>query len=180
VAQLYSLGGSDGGAHVSIEGDGGQPVQARRDEVKEVLMNLLENALKYSPAESTIQIQARTTDDPPALEVRVRDQGIGIPPHELGAIFDKFYRVQHIQLPWAPSRPPIGTGLGLAICAAIVRAHGGEIWAESTPGTGSTFVFTLPMTESVPQGHLPDLETSAPDTAERNAAPPPAATGASV
>lgn len=85
------------------------------------------------------------------------DQGIGIPPGELQAIFDKFYRVQHVELPWATTRPPVGTGLGLAICEAILRAHGGRIWAESTPGQGATFVFTLPIPTERPQGTLPDL-----------------------
>jgi two-component system sensor histidine kinase VicK len=92
------------------------------------------------------------------LEVRVQDQGVGIPQNELEAIFDKFYRVQHVRLPWATARPPMGTGLGLAICAAIIRAHGGRIWAESAPGRGSTFIFTLPMSQNQPQGVLPEVE----------------------
>ena len=85
------------------------------------------------------------------------DQGIGIAESELKAIFDKFYRVQQVRLPWAGNRPPSGTGLGLAICAGIIAEHGGRIWAESQPGKGSTFIFTLPIPESVPAGELPQL-----------------------
>jgi hypothetical protein len=81
--------------------------------------------------------------------VRVTDQGIGIPAHELKAIFNKFYRVKQVQLPWT-TRRPMGTGLGLAICAGIVQAHGGRIWAESTPGKGSTFAFTLRFRPKLP------------------------------
>lgn len=129
-------------------------------QIEQVLTNLIENALKYSPAESEVLISARTLPSS-ELEVRVQDHGVGIPSNELEAIFDKFYRVQHVRLPWATARPPMGTGLGLAICAAIIHAHGGRIWAESSPGSGSTFIFTLPMTEQQPQGVLPEVETPA-------------------
>ncbi|HKB46122.1 MAG TPA: ATP-binding protein, partial [Ktedonobacterales bacterium] len=126
-------------------------------QLEEVLTNLIENALKYSPATSPIHISARVTDVPHELQVSVADRGIGIPPGELDAIFGKFYRVQHVQLPWDKSRPPIGTGLGLAIVAGIVEAHGGRIWAESAPGEGSTFTFTLPIPAEGPQGTLPEI-----------------------
>lgn len=150
-------------------------------QIEQVLTNLLENAVKYSPGGSMIRIVARTPT-PSELEMRVEDQGIGIPPNEREAIFDKFYRIQHVQLPWAMTRPPVGTGLGLAICAAIIRAHGGRIWAESGPGDltsgrgpeapGATFVFTLPIPQERPQGTLPDLEV--PEGVE-GAAPEPTA-----
>jgi two-component system sensor histidine kinase KdpD len=126
-------------------------------QIEEVLTNLLENALKYSPAGSEIRVAARARPSA-ELEVRVQDQGIGIPPNELGAIFDKFYRVQHVQLPWVTTRPPVGTGLGLAICAAIIHAHDGHIWAESRSGQGATFIFTLPIPQDRPQGALPESD----------------------
>lgn len=125
-----------------------------QEQIQQVLTNLLENALKYSPDGSEIRISARAQGE--WLEVSVSDQGIGIPKQEINAIFNKFYRVQQARLPWSAGRPPIGTGLGLAICAAIVQAHGGRIWAESAPGHGSTLTFTLPISSERPQGELPE------------------------
>jgi two-component system, OmpR family, sensor histidine kinase KdpD len=113
-------------------------------QIEQVMTNLLENALKYSPDGSPIEVSARLAGTPPMLEVRVTDHGLGIPAGELRAIFGKFYRVQQLAPPWAHDHPPTGTGLGLAICDSIIRAHGGRIWAESEPGKGSTFIFTLP------------------------------------
>ena len=130
-------------------------------QVEQVLSNLLENALKYSPVDRLIRITAALTDEPSGalceLEVRVIDQGIGVPATELSAIFDKFYRVQQGDLPWASDRPPTGTGLGLAICDNIIRAHGGRIWAESAPGKGATFIFRLPIPAETPRGALPEI-----------------------
>lgn len=130
-----------------------------QEQIQQVLTNLIENALKYSPEGSEIRIQARVVDD--ELRVAVKDQGIGIPPREMTAIFNKFYRVQQARLPWSQKRPPIGTGLGLAICAAIVKAHGGRIWAESELGHGATLTFTLPLSSDRPQGALPEIDENA-------------------
>jgi two-component system sensor histidine kinase VicK len=129
-----------------------------QEQIQQALTNLIENALKYSPEGSEIRIQTRVVDD--ELRVAVIDQGIGIPPREITAIFDKFYRVQQARLPWSRKRPPIGTGLGLAICAAIVKAHGGRIWAESEPGHGATLTFTLPLATDRPHGGLPEVARS--------------------
>jgi len=123
------------------------PVQMER-----VMTNLIENALKYSPPGSPVQITAQAGEG--EIEVRVSDRGIGIPPDQREAIFDKFYRLQR-PLPWAAVPPPQGTGLGLAICASIVRAHGGRIWVDSTPGEGATFIFTLPL-DDVPSTSVPE------------------------
>ena len=112
------------------------------------------------------------------LEVRVADQGIGIPPHELEAIFSKFYRVQHVHVPWASGRPPAGTGQGLAICGAIIQAHGGRIWAESRPGAGATFIFTLPISQQMPESLLPDLHASQEELAAESQSERPPTTGA--
>lgn len=135
------------------------------EQIEQVLTNLLENAIKYSPAGSTVCIKAQVIRAPGAgeeLEVQVSDQGIGIPAGELEAIFDKFYRVQQVRLPWAKTRPPTGTGLGLAICANIIHAHGGRIWAESQPGQGATFIFTLPIRAGGPQAEISPLEGLSP------------------
>ncbi|HKD74613.1 MAG TPA: ATP-binding protein, partial [Ktedonobacterales bacterium] len=68
--------------------------------------------------------------------------------------FDKFYRLQQERLPWSGSRPPQGTGLGLAICTAIIREHGGRIWAESSQQTGTTLIFQLPIPQQTPACRL--------------------------
>lgn len=130
-------------------------------QIEQVVTNLLENAIKYSPPDQPIHVQARLVPAPAAqtdLEVHTIDSGIGIPAHELNAIFGKFYRVQRVRLPWADTRPPTGTGLGLAICAGIIEVHDGRIWAESQPGAGSTFIFTLPVPPDGPHGGLPELD----------------------
>ncbi len=103
--------------------------------IVQVLVNLLDNALKYSPPGTPISVQARIADG--ALEITVADQGYGVPPEDLGHIFDKFYRVR---------RPESvgGTGLGLAICKGIVEAHRGRIWAQNRPGGGTVVTLALP------------------------------------
>jgi two-component system sensor histidine kinase KdpD len=128
------------------------------NQIEQVLTNLLENAIKYSPKEASIEVRARTLDDPRRLEVRVVDHGIGVPANERSAIFDKFYRVQQARLPWDPKHPPLGTGLGLAISASVVRAHSGNIWVDATPGGGATFIFTLPIPTEQPDGALRHVE----------------------
>jgi two-component system sensor histidine kinase KdpD len=139
------------------------------EQIEQVLTNLIENALKYSPGGSVIRVQAEVQGEPQEAAVRVADQGIGIPASELEAIFDKFYRIQQVRLPWAKTRPPTGTGLGLAICANIIHAHGGRIWAESQPGQGAAFIFTLPIPTGGPDNDLSVLE----DPPTREAPHPP-------
>jgi two-component system sensor histidine kinase KdpD len=148
------------------------PTLMDHTQMEQVLTNLLENAIKYSPQGSATRVHARRGADPETLEVSVADEGIGIPASELNTIFDKFYRVQHARLPWAGQRPPAGTGLGLAICAGIVRAHGGRIWAESRPGEGATLKFTLPVTPEPERGALPDIGDDTPDQVTEAAGAP--------
>ncbi len=105
---------------------------------RQVLRNLVENAVKYSPAGGEIAISAQLRDD--SIQVSVADEGIGIEHEDLDHIFDRFYQVDS-----ASTRKVGGSGLGLAICRAIVEAHGGRIWVESQLGMGSTFHFTLPL-----------------------------------
>jgi signal transduction histidine kinase len=105
-------------------------------QIRQVSVNLLENAAAYSGEGTKITVTTRTVNG--KIEVSVSDQGVGIPQEDLGKIFDKFYRgTQKRQMSG-------GAGLGLAICQTIVTNHGGEIWAESESGRGSTFHFTLP------------------------------------
>jgi two-component system sensor histidine kinase KdpD len=103
----------------------------------QVLVNLLDNAIKYSPPDSHITIQAEVIG--PEAMIKVIDRGIGIPDEDLARIFDKFYRASQDQ-----SR---GVGLGLSISKGIVEVQGGRIWAENFPGGGAVFTVTLPLGE---------------------------------
>lgn len=104
--------------------------------VTQVMVNLLDNAMKYSPQGSPIEIQVATRGG--QLEVRVADQGIGIPEDALERVFEKFYRVSR-------SDGVKGSGLGLSICKGLIEAHGGRIRAEQREGGGTRIVFTLPL-----------------------------------
>jgi signal transduction histidine kinase len=116
-------------------------VEADPDRITQVLRNLLDNAIKYSPEGGLIIVRAE--DSPDEVIVSVADQGLGIAPEHLHQLFDKFFRArtglaQHV----------VGSGLGLPICHAIVESHGGRIWAESVVGQGTTFYFTLPLSRA--------------------------------
>ena len=115
-------------------------VMADRDRIEEVLENLLDNAVKYSPEKPVITVACRVTGD--EVIVSVSDAGMGISLREQEQIFDRFYRVGSNK-----SRSLQGAGLGLYICRAIVEAHGGHIWVESALHEGSTFLFSLPRLE---------------------------------
>jgi two-component system sensor histidine kinase KdpD len=109
--------------------------------LQQVIINLLENAVKYTPAESQIEVSATAKDR--ELLVEVADRGPGLPPGEEDRIFDKFYRGK-------PATEGGGVGLGLTICRGIVDAHGGRIWAENRFGGGARFQFTIPLSEHQP------------------------------
>ena len=109
----------------------------------QVLANLVDNAIKYGRAGGRVTVGGKKLDAG-GLEIFVRDDGPGIPPEALDRVFERFYRVDK-----ARSRDQGGTGLGLAIVKHIVQAHGGEVRAESEPGRGAAFFFTLPLPEDV-------------------------------
>jgi signal transduction histidine kinase len=114
------------------------PVFVDAERVYQVLFNLLDNAVRLSPAGGKIRVRASRHDG--AVDVTVEDTGPGIPPEHLPRLFERFYRVDP-----ARSRDEGGTGIGLAIARSVVEAHGGRIWADSQPGKGSTFTFELPV-----------------------------------
>lgn len=114
---------------------------ADRDQIDQVLDNLMSNAMKYTPEGGTIAIEARQTDDG-VLAISVQDNGMGIPKKDLERIFERFYRVDK-----ARSRNMGGTGLGLSIAREIVKAHGGTISLQSELGKGTKVTFTLPQHE---------------------------------
>lgn len=108
--------------------------------IEQVLRNLLDNAIKYSPQGGMIVVRGEVQEG--RVIVSVADQGVGIAPEHLNRLFEKFFRVRSVQ-----GRHIVGSGLGLPIARTIVEGHGGHIWAESRLGEGSTFYFTLPLEE---------------------------------
>jgi two-component system sensor histidine kinase SenX3 len=112
------------------------------DELKAAVLNLLDNAIKYSGDKVRVLVEL-IQSDPKHVAVRVRDEGMGIPTHELKRIFSRFYRVPGSAL--MQKRSIVGTGLGLSIVQSVARKHGGKVYAESDgPGRGSTFTLLLP------------------------------------
>lgn len=112
--------------------------------IEQVLVNLVENAIKYTPAGTPIEIAVQTENH--GVRVEVADHGPGLPPGTEQRVFDKFYRAQPDSVR--------GAGLGLAICEGIIKAHGGRIWAENRPEGGAVFRFALPI-----EGEPPEVKT---------------------
>lgn len=112
-------------------------IEIDTDKMTQVIDNILNNAIKYSPDGGKIKVTMKTTDDQMILSIS--DQGLGIPKQDLPRIFDRFYRVDR-----ARSRAQGGTGLGLSIAKEIIKQHNGFIWAKSEYGKGSTFTIVLP------------------------------------
>lgn len=113
-------------------------VDADAERLHQVLLNLLDNAIKYGRPRGKIEIGSRDAEDG-AVEIRIRDDGPGIPPQALDRVFERFYRVDR-----ARSREQGGTGLGLSIVKHIIHSHGGTVRVESEPGLGTIFSVTLP------------------------------------
>jgi signal transduction histidine kinase len=114
-------------------------VWADRDKINQVLMNLIGNAIKFTPVHGRVTVSALRNGGE-SVQVSVSDNGPGVAPHDREKIFAKFYRVAEVN-----GENSKGTGLGLAIAKALVELHGGKIWVESEEGRGSTFSFTLPV-----------------------------------
>jgi PAS domain S-box-containing protein len=130
---------------VSLRVIGGRArIYADADRVTQTLTNLIGNAIKFSPADTTVDITVEMLLDGAHFEVR--DSGRGIPADKLETIFERFKQVDG-----SDAREKGGTGLGLAICRSIVRQHGGRIWAENAPGGGSVFKFILPRSDEPAQ-----------------------------
>jgi len=118
-------------------------VWADRDKINQVLMNLIGNAIKFTPVQGRITVSASRNGEE-SVQVSISDTGPGVPPNDREKIFAKFYQIAEVN-----GENSKGTGLGLAISKALVELHGGKIWVESEPSRGSTFYFTLPL--SAPQ-----------------------------
>jgi signal transduction histidine kinase len=116
------------------------PIRCDRDRVLQVLQNLLDNAIKFSPVGGTVTLRA--TSDGEGCTFEVNDTGSGIPEEHLPLLFQNYWQ--------APDTAALGTGLGLSIAKGIVELHGGRIWVESRRGSGSTFLFRLPREPKAP------------------------------
>lgn len=142
AADMVSSTVIDAEQELRLEVDPALPhVHVDPDMIMRVIINLIENAAKHTPAGGIIQLRAEVADG--AAHIYVTDTGPGIPQDVIGQIFDKYYRVRR---PDAPN----GVGLGLAFCRLAVEAHGGRIWAESVPNNGTQFSFALPVDEHEP------------------------------
>jgi signal transduction histidine kinase len=128
-------------------------IEADRLVLREAVMNIVDNAIKYSPSGSTIDVSVRAGDG--RAVVSVADQGPGIPPEHRGRIFDRFFRVDQSR-----SREDGGTGLGLAIAKWAVEVNGGQITVDHRPGGGSVFRIDLPLGDAGPGTPLPTVNHS--------------------
>ena len=116
-------------------------IRADERKLRQVVFNLLSNAIRFTPSGGRIDIAARMTDG--MVEVEIADTGAGIAPEDQELVFEEFRQARG-----EPGRPQEGTGLGLPLSRKLIELHGGRLWVESTPGAGSMFHFTLPLTRS--------------------------------
>lgn len=135
VASLMRTLADQSDVHLVVEAPAGASVMADRDRIQQVLVSFTDNALKHSPAGTTIRLSAQPSGD--AMRLEVSDEGPGIGPEEIDRVFERFYRADS-------AREGSGTGLGLAIAKEIVEAHGSAIYVRSELGAGTTFGFELP------------------------------------
>jgi two-component system phosphate regulon sensor histidine kinase PhoR len=126
--------------------------------LEQILVNLVDNAIKYSPAGGPVTVRITGGD---SITVRVSDQGVGIAQEDADRLFERFFRVDN-----GLARSTKGVGLGLYICKSLIEGHGGRIWVESAPGRGSTFAFTLPRPANTDRVARPGHRQE-PDAAER-------------
>jgi signal transduction histidine kinase len=135
AVSLHADDAEDRGIAIATRVDPALTLIADRTRLRQVVANLIENAVKYSPAGGRIDVEAAAPAG--AVTITVRDTGIGIPPGDLPLVWDRLYRAD-------ASRSARGLGLGLSLVKAIVEAHGGQVGVTSTLGAGSTFTVTLP------------------------------------
>jgi len=136
TVEVYQYAAEEKGVGLSYTAQGPLLVTADADRIRQVLANLLDNAVKYTPSGGRVEVVAGRTDG--AIAVSVIDSGEGISPDDIPRIFDRLYRADK-------SRSRRGLGLGLSLVRAVLYAHGGAIDVQSTPGAGSRFQFTLPV-----------------------------------
>jgi len=136
VSEVFALRSEETGVALTVQQPGPLLLRGDFDRLEQVLNNLLDNAFRHTPEGGAVRVTARPVQHG-FVQVTVSDSGRGIPPEDLPHLFERFYRA-------ANGRNMRGYGLGLAITREIVRSHGGDIWATSEQGRGTSFVFTLP------------------------------------
>jgi two-component system sensor histidine kinase KdpD len=132
--------------------------------IEQVLLNLLENSLRYTPPGTPIEISAWRTDR--TVVVKISDRGQGLPAGTEQRVFERFYR-------GTSASGTAGMGLGLTICRGIVTAHGGRIWAENEPHGGAAFYFSLPLPETDPTPPREETSADLPGSVEGSSSPMP-------
>ncbi len=137
VGEVFALRSEESGVNMDVSVLGRAHVRGDFDRLEQVMNNLLDNAFRHTPEGGAVKVTCRDLQ-PGTLQITVADTGPGIPVNDLPHLFERFYRGDN-------QTARKGHGLGLAISREIVRAHGGEIWATSETGSGTTFVFTLPI-----------------------------------
>jgi two-component system sensor histidine kinase ResE len=138
VGEVFALRSEESGVGLEVGVQGSAHIRGDFDRLEQVMNNLLDNAFRHTPGGGSVKVACRDLQ-PGTLQVTVSDTGPGIPVTDLPHLFERFYRGEN-----SNGAARKGYGLGLAISREIVRAHGGEIWATSEAGNGTTFVFTLP------------------------------------
>jgi signal transduction histidine kinase len=138
LSVLFAMRAEESGVRLEINNATTSRVEGDFDRLEQVLNNLLDNAFHHTRAGGLVRVTARDLHQG-AVQVSVSDNGVGISSDDLPHLFDRFYRARN-----STNGARKGHGLGLSISREIVRAHGGEIWATSEEGRGTTFVFTLP------------------------------------
>src|SRR6266496_3837901 len=148
AVSMHSERASRGGVELSLTTEPGQiTISADGRRVRQIVFNLVSNAVKFTPADGCVDVSARL--DGGQVEITVADTGPGIAPEELEAIFEEFKQA-------TDGKRAEGTGLGLPLSRKLVELHGGRLWVESAAGNGSTFRFTLPVSPTEPASVLPN------------------------
>ena len=137
VTRQFAAAAAERGVTLSSSSSDQALARADGEQVRQVVSNLIDNAIKYTEPGGRVDVELRTKDA--EVIVSVRDTGVGIPEADLARVFERFYRVDK-----ARAREAGGTGLGLAIVKHLVEAQGGRVWVESRQPGGSTFFFSLP------------------------------------
>ncbi len=163
VSQVASLAESNGLTLVSQIEPGLPLLQGDADKMNRILVNLLGNAIKFTPSDGSVTVAAQQAEDQRAVSFSVRDTGEGIPPEAFERIFEKFGQVESRY-----GGRKSSTGLGLTFCKLAVEAHGGSIQVDSEPGKGSVFSFTIPLTTST---HLSGADQKQNPTVDRAVLP---------